>query len=186
MDAAEKMTLVVDIELTCDDPPFPATSMEIIEIGAVLLSPSFDVVNTFQSYIKPARNSQLSEFCKRLTNIRQSDIDGAPSFLPAMLRFNDFLGRAGLHWWAGWGQSDADLIIEECRRNSMLSYLELVEYINLKYVFAKSRKMKQVGLRKAMELSGMELEGKPHSALNDAVNAAKLAKIMAPLLGWKI
>lgn len=182
MQATEKNILIVDIELTCDEPPLPVSSMEIIEIGAVLLDSNFDVVNTFQSYVKPARNPQLSEFCAQLTSIQQNDIDFAPSFFTAMLRFNDFVGRKGLHWWSGWGQSDCDIIIQECRRNSMLSSLELIEYINLKDVFAKSRKIKHVGLRKALELSGIRFEGMHHSALSDALNTAKLAKTMAPLL----
>lgn len=69
--------LVIDLEATCDDPPFPVT--EILEVGAVWVAPDGQILDRFQSFVRPIERPQLTDFCKRLLpHIDQATIDAAP------------------------------------------------------------------------------------------------------------
>ena len=73
--------LVVDLEATCcNRNSFPRTEMEIIEIGAVMTDSQFEVIDEFQSFIKPVRHPELTDFCKELTTISQQEVDSALGF----------------------------------------------------------------------------------------------------------
>ncbi|WP_164659233.1 3'-5' exonuclease, partial [Pseudomonas viridiflava] len=80
--------LCIDLEATCDEdakpgePPrhliVPREDMEAIEIGlAVVDLSSLQLVDQFQSFIRPSLHPVLTDFCRRLTTIKQSDVDGA-------------------------------------------------------------------------------------------------------------
>ena len=80
--------IVVDVEATCTDKnEFPREEMEIIEIGAVCLDSDNNVRDTFQTFIRPLKHPQLTEFCKELTTIKQTDVDLAYTFNTAMPQF---------------------------------------------------------------------------------------------------
>jgi 3'-5' exoribonuclease 1 len=63
--------LVVDLEATCCDlQSIPRHQMETIEIGAVMVNTaSLEIVDEFQTFIKPLRHPILTEFCLQLTSI---------------------------------------------------------------------------------------------------------------------
>ena len=48
------------------------------------------------------------------------------------------------------------------------------EHVNLKRRFAKSRKIKEVGMARALQMVGLPLDGSHHRGLDDARNIAKL------------
>lgn len=55
--------------------------MEIIEVGAVTVdAANLQVVDEFQSFVRPTRHPRLTEFCTGLTSIAQQDVDNAPVF----------------------------------------------------------------------------------------------------------
>ena len=70
---------VVDLEATCWEERGSPERMEIIEIGAVLLASSRGPAEREHgSFVRPVESPLLSDFCTRLTSIRQQDVDGAP------------------------------------------------------------------------------------------------------------
>lgn len=72
--------IVLDFEATCDDaaPPSP---QEIIEFPSVMLDAStLDVVDEFESFVRPVHHPKLTRFCTELTGITQADVDAAPTF----------------------------------------------------------------------------------------------------------
>ena len=74
--------IVLDLEATCDDKT--QIQNEIIEIGAVKLDENLKKIAEFQIFIKPNLNPQLTDFCKELTKIEQTDVDGAVGFKEAL------------------------------------------------------------------------------------------------------
>src|SRR5258707_686594 len=74
--------LIVDVEATCSDVgAVPRNEMEIIEIGAVVQdSRTFEIKSEFQSFVRPVRNPDLTEFCTQLTGISQAKVADAPIF----------------------------------------------------------------------------------------------------------
>lgn len=69
--------------------------MEIIEIGAVLVErDQLQIIDEFQTFIKPTKNPILTDFCKELTSITQKDIDSAPIFPIAIAEFKNWLYKS--------------------------------------------------------------------------------------------
>lgn len=166
--------LVVDIEATCWPGEFDLEASEIIEIGAVLVDHG-QIAGGFQSCIRPARNPVLSEFCKELTGITQAQVDQAPSFPEVMEAFGAWFGRwPDLEAWGSWGKYDFRHIEQQCRQFQIENPLGPLAHHNLKAQFARERKIKQCGMVAALRIAGLELQGRHHSALDDARNIARL------------
>ena len=181
MTAAELLTnapvLVIDLEATCDEGDgLPTMDMEIIEIGAVWATVEGSVLDTFQALVRPVVRPHLTPFCRQLTNIQQADVDGAELFPAVAARLASFAQRhqAPGATWGSWGQFDAKQLARDCERHGIESPLAAFEHVNLKRRFAKGRKIKEVGMARALQMVGLPLDGSHHRGLDDARNIAKL------------
>ena len=118
----------------------------------------------------------LTPFCKQLTGIQQSDVDGAEPFPAAAAKLASFSQRypSSSAVWGSWGQFDANQLARECDRNDIQHPLAGFGHVNLKRRFAKARKIKEVGMARALQMVGLELDGSHHRGLDDARNIAKL------------
>ncbi|KAF9931252.1 hypothetical protein FBU30_010577 [Linnemannia zychae] len=89
--------LCFDVEATCELGfrfEFPS---EIIEFPVVLLDGStLEIVDEFQSYVKPTHRPVLSDFCKELTGISQETVDNAPTFVEVLALFEEWLTSHGI------------------------------------------------------------------------------------------
>ena len=74
--------LIIDLEMTCcEDGSFPKDEMEIIQIGAVKMSPiNFEITSFCMSFVRPILHPNLSSFCKDLTGISQGTVDASQPF----------------------------------------------------------------------------------------------------------
>lgn len=171
------MFLIIDLEATCsEDLEITAADMEIIEVGAVWAHPNGEVVNTFQTFVRPTLNKLLTSYCINLTGISQNDVNDADLWPDVSKQLTSF---ATLHApnrliWGSWGQYDFKQIERDCLRHDLINPLLNWEHINLKREFARSRKIKEVGMRKALEMTGLPLLGSHHRGLDDAINIAHL------------
>lgn len=169
--------LVVDLEATCDDGDrLPAADMEIIEIGAVWATPDGTVLDTFQTIVRPVVHPQLTSFCLQLVGIPQADIDVAETFpaaAAALARFAQ-LHQSANALWGSWGRYDAKQLARDCDRHGTVDPLAALTHLNLKREFAKARKIKEVGMARALAMVGLPLDGAHHRGLDDARNIAKL------------
>lgn len=169
--------LVIDLEATCDDADgLPASDMEIIEIGAVWATAEGTVLDTFQALVRPVVRPQLTPFCRQLTNIQQADVDDAELFPAVAARLASFAQRHQQPGatWGSWGQFDAKQLARDCERHGIQNPLAAFEHVNLKRRFAKARKIKEVGMARALQMVGLPLDGSHHRGLDDARNIAKL------------
>jgi len=171
------MILVVDLEATCDEGvSFPTDQMEIIEIGAVWANDCGIVIEEFQTFVRPILCTQLTSFCQQLTSIKQADVDSAKNFIFAAAALTDFSHRFQDKGtvWGSWGQYDHKQLIRDSERHGISNPLSCFEHVNLKRQFAKNRKMKEVGMAKALQLVKLPLEGAHHRGIDDARNIARL------------
>ncbi len=175
----ELCILIIDLEATCDEGDrLLAEEMEIIEIGAVWASADGRVIDTFEALVRPVVHPQLTSFCKQLTGVSQSDVDSAEPFPIAAAKLASFAQRfqPDSTVWGSWGQFDANQLACECERHGVQHPLIGFEHVNLKRRFAKSRKIKEVGMARALQMVGCALEGAHHRGLDDAKNIAKLLR----------
>lgn len=166
--------LVIDLEATCDDRgAVPKHEMETVEIGTVLVGrESLEVVGEFQTFVRPRRHPVLTEFCTKLTTIRQADVQDAPFFPEAIGRLTKFVGaRRAL--FCCWGDYDASQLAQDADHHGI--DVRLGSHLNLKREFSKAaRATKKFGTRGALERVGLTFEGTAHRGIDDARNIARL------------
>lgn len=177
--------VVFDLEATCweagstkENAYKQLNEMETIEIGAVKTDLKFNIIDTFQVFIKPILNPYLSDFCKNLTSIKQEDVDFAPFFKEAYLSFLHWSGSA--KQYIAWGQYDYNQLKIDCARNNMLVFGS-EKYQNGKVLVSEMRGFKPKGLEKEIRRYNIPLEGAEgvrHRAIFDAtITARVLAKV---------
>lgn len=167
--------IILDLEATCWQGNAMNRRQEIIELAAFSVNGYREWNDRFQRFIKPVEHPRLSAYCIELTGISQDNIDKAKRFESV---FNDFQEWIDTHdqprLLCTWGHKDMIIIKDECNAHD-LDCSFLPQAINLKSQFANIHKLpKQIGLLKALDHTGIEFEGSPHRAEDDAYNTAKL------------
>lgn len=164
--------IAFDIELTCDrdvlNYPY-----QIIEVAAVYCC-NGKIESTYQTYVKPTKPYEISAFCTELTGITAEHLSSAPTIVEVAGRLTDLIVKSKPDVVISWGKSDANLLEAECTSVGFPSPLQGKNYQDFKKQYCKARKIKRVGLKTALRISGVAAEGRPHSALDDAINLAKL------------
>jgi len=171
-----KNFLVVDFELTCWEEKEHNNTREIIEIGIVELnSDTMEISRTGQYYVKP-QHSEVSKYCSQLTGITDKKLKHAFLYEKISDILKNKWGTKNKTWCA-WG-----IDLEAAIENDKLFNLENTfsySYINLSHIFSIKNKInKATNLTEALNHYDLEFEGQAHSALSDALNTAKLAKIL--------
>lgn len=172
--------VVVDLESTCwRGPPPPGEESEIIEVGVCLLDPKTLVREERRSLLVRPQRSSVSAFCTELTALRPEDLAGAGTLADACaVLAGQYDGRRRA--WASYGDYDRRQL-ERCCRVQGLRYPFGPTHLNVKALFALAAGLPhEVGLARALELSGLAFVGRPHRGVDDAWNvAALLAQLLA-------
>ncbi|XP_072481680.1 3'-5' exoribonuclease 1 isoform X2 [Notamacropus eugenii] len=88
---------IIDFEATCEEGNPPDFTHEIIEFPVVLLNThTLEIEDTFQQYVKPEINAQLSDFCINLTGITQDMVDRADTFPQVLQNVVDWMRQKEL------------------------------------------------------------------------------------------
>ena len=174
--------LVVDLEATCsDDGSVPREEMETIEIGAVMVSSATQQpVGEFQTFVRPVRHPELTDFCHTLTSIDQSDVDAAPLFPAAFADFLTWADRYPGYTFCSWGEFDRTQLQRDCLWHSRPYPLGRA-HINLKAEFASAfGRRKKMGVSAALKHVGFTFSGSHHRGIDDARNIARLIPFVFP------
>jgi inhibitor of KinA sporulation pathway (predicted exonuclease) len=152
---------------------------EIIEIGAVLLDDDFNVLAKYRTYVKPDI-MEINEKVIELTGIQEEMLYDAPKLseaLTELLNLTDDLENTTLYTWS---ESDTFAIKKETKMKDIhIDGLEKLcnEYVDVQEIFGKQVGIEhKLNLTKAMNMVGLEFEGKEHGALADAINTANLLR----------
>lgn len=148
-----------------EDCPF-----EIIQIGAVKLDSNLDIIDTFNTFVKPSIYKEIHPFIKKMTNINNDDVKNAPNFSEAFNMFKSFINKEK-NILCVWGNGD----LKELYRN--IKYYNLStdnlsnNYINVQHhasVYFNNPTGKSIGLQNAITLLQLNQDKSYHNALNDA------------------
>lgn len=167
--------IVLDLEATCWLGKPPRGINEVIEIGAVKINEVGDVLGFFSKLIKPSINPRLSGFCRKLTGIKQEQLNVADGYLKVMEEFKDFIGVEEEEFTLfSWGDNDQSYLSSNCKLHNM-DYEWLHPFIDMHKVYIKFKEKKnKSGLKFVVESEGFEFEGEQHSAYVDAYNLSKV------------
>lgn len=175
--------LIVDLESTCsDDDSIKRHETEIIEIGAafaVLENEKWIIKSEFSSFVKPVKNPILTDFCKKLTTITQSDIEKAETFSVVYPLFEQWI----LSFYnddvsfGSWGNYDFRKLYTSCLNDNLNFLLNHNQFINIKELHAKKQNLKNnrgVGLKKALYMHRNGVKGVSHRAIWDVRNITEI------------
>jgi len=168
--------VVVDIEATCYEPgKFPHNEVqEIIEFGITLIDvKQHDIAFSTSILVKP-RKSKISPYCVELTSLTAEMLDrsGLP-FVDAITAIqNEFAPKTCT--WGSYGNFDRSLITEQCKREGIKCPFS-ANHFNIKNLFAlKYGLSSEVGMKEALQIAGIPLEGRHHRGVDDSKNIAKI------------
>ncbi|CAI5636372.1 3'-5' exoribonuclease 1 isoform X2 [Oreochromis niloticus] len=175
---------VVDFEATCEEDNPSDFLHEIIEFPMVLINThTLEIVDTFQEYVKPELNPQLSDFCVKLTGITQKMVDEADPFPVVLQRVVSWLQERELGTKYKYailtdGSWDMSKFLNIQCRVSRIKYPPFAKkWINIRKSYGNFYKVPrtQTKLSTMLEKLGLTYEGRPHSGLDDSRNIARIA-----------
>lgn len=173
-------SVVIDLEMCrvqkkCDY----AYSHEIIQIGAVVINETFEIVSEFSTYVRP-EYGLLDPYITRLTGIVEGNIASAPILKDAMEMFLDWMEHFKIEKIYAWSRSDYIQLDYELRFKKLQSgraedlldpdfWIDYQEVFDSRYRFGRA-----VSLKDALRYSEICPVGRAHNGLDDAVNTAML------------
>ena len=166
--------IIVDLEATCWEGRREGQN-EIIEIGAVRVDEHGKLVGEFQCFVKPLKQPQLSDFCKKLTSIRQEDVDNADLFNIAVEAFKNWINVSQSDYLlCSWGFYDRKQFESDCALWG-LDTEWLNKHTSLKHQYGKIKQLRRnIGMKQALALEGIPLSGTHHRGIDDARNIAQI------------
>ena len=172
------MYLIIDLEATCWRPEEGHWGEnEIIEIGAVIVDADYRTHGELQRFVKPVRNPVLSEFCTKLTSIRQADVEAGQRFPHALCDLQaaaeQISGQPLVALvFCSWGDYDRKQLMKDCTYHQ-IEY-PFGEHRNVKRAFSEVKRVRPVGLSKALDMLGLSFAGTYHRGIDDARNIARV------------
>jgi len=185
----EPYFLVVDFEFTTHADNFGKPKgffPEIIEVGAVELSPpDYSNGRSYESFVRPRFFPKLSEFCRGIAIIEQTDVDGGVDAVE-MLEQLTLLHEPDKTRLVAWGDSDYTVLANQCRKYGLANPFLPEQYIDLAAAYRDlCGHTHRSPLAVVLAENGIKQTGYAHTALADAVNTAALVRRMLAD-GWKI
>ena len=171
--------LIVDLECSCwmGHPP-QGQRKEIIEIGICMLDVETREITDKQGILIKNHESEISKFCTELTSITQEMIDEHG------VEFEEACAILKAHYnsskriWFSWGNFDKNQFIQDCKHRKV-PYPMSENHFNAKKLYGLKYKLKRdPGVQSALKHAGLKFEGNHHRGVDDAVNIARLLKLV--------
>lgn len=171
--------VIFDLEM-CSVPKGPIrdlfpSSMELIQIGAVAMNEDYEIIDSYQTFVKP-QFGRIDPFIRQLTGISNAQVQGAPSADVALKSFYDWLPLDAT--LVSWSRTDIKQIKKELKYKSIdIPGFDdfLNNSIDCQLIFSKKMSTRsQYKLSEALAISNVDYDEDMHDALVDARNTAKL------------
>lgn len=149
--------------------------METIQIGAVLVNEDYEIIDSFNSYIKPEVGS-ISSYINHLTGISSYSVRDAKCFGEVMKDFMEWLPKDVR--CVSWSMTDRKQLMEESANKDVdVSGIEEMfeTWIDAQAMFSeKMDSDRAYRLDEALIASDIYQDGSSHDGYDDAINTAKL------------
>lgn len=154
---------------------------QILQIGAVKLNQSFDVVDTFEATVKSEISNKVTGRFTKLTGITNEVMRAGIPFSEAVQRYNDWVEDNTVTMT--WSNSDLYTILEneetllDGLRFKIEKYLDLQVFIQNEMRLIGYEEKNQISLEAAAERLGIKTDGIDfHTAKDDSLVCAFLLK----------
>jgi len=154
-------------------------TFEIIQIGAVKLDENFQTISTFNTLIKPTVYKLIHPVVENLTKITDAKVASCKDFVHVYEDFLKFIGNDEITFCI-WGVVDIKELVRNLKFHNLSTsyvpkYFDVQKYAS-KYL--KAPEKSRIGLRNAIELLNIPIEGEFHDAFNDAYYTAEVFKLI--------
>ena len=174
--------IVVDFEFAKTTKKAAASGLihEIIQIGAVRVSPEGDVLDTYSQFVQPDFAINIDTTVKELTGICWSDVRDAEHFSDAMEYFVHWVGE-GRTRFVAWSPSDYEQLVKESRTKQAQLAITQMRWLDLQKVYPcllnVGKRRGRMSLKTASEWCGVNVtKDLLHEALYDARVTAELLR----------
>jgi len=153
---------------------------EIIEIGAVMMDETFDIVDQLRIYVKPQYNT-ITHDITELTGITDDMVKDAEYFEQAMDHFFDWCGGREDITIYSWSDSDVKQLRKECELKQY--HVEEMKplfrhWVDFQKEFGKLLGIeKKIALKYALGAVNRDFDGHAHDAMDDALNTAYILQL---------
>lgn len=170
-----KIINIIDLEATCWNGKIPAGQVsEIIEIGICQLHTETGAISKNQGILIKPQRSEVSAFCTELTTITQELLDEKGISLAKAFEILRTEYQGHQCTWASYGQYDLNMIRKQSKYKD-IAYPLSQDHINVKELFSQVKGIqKKVGMKGALDILHIPLEGTHHRGIDDAKNIAKI------------
>lgn len=150
---------------------------EIIDIGAVKLDESLNVIDSYSMLITPQIGKKLNKYVQELTHISIDELESAQhTFTHALSRFNEFAENSVI---LTWGTTDILTLMSNCeyflhdeRPEFLKYYMDLQDYCQKS--LSMSNPGRQLGLMAVAQILEIDFkEEEMHRALADSELSAR-------------
>lgn len=171
--------VVVDMEM-CNVPKGlreknPKCKRELIQLGAVMLDESYQIVDSFVSYVSPEYGS-IDAVIRNITGITNAQTRKAPHVKEVLESFAEWLPEDAI--MVSWSENDKNHMRSETKaKNIEIPEIEATfeGWIDSQRLFGeKMNSKKTYNLTEALTISNISYENGAHDALVDAHNTALL------------
>lgn len=148
---------------------------ETIQIGAVLLNESLEIVDQFATYVSPEFGF-IDSFIKRLTGIGRHEVSNAPNMEEALRRFANWLPEDVTV--VSWSDNDKTQILHEIKGKDI--HIEGIDrlfegWIDCQKIFSERLNSKKCyNLTEALNIANINYQDGAHDGQVDAYNTALL------------
>ncbi|MBQ6482325.1 MAG: exonuclease domain-containing protein [Anaerolineaceae bacterium] len=145
---------------------------EIIEIGAVKLNEKLEIIDEFQSFVKPHFYPVMNGGVSRLTKIRIQTLEKAPVFSEVYRDFSSWCGDD--YCFCTWGSNDIPAMLDNMLMHQLAAPYTVYWY-DLQNIFGHEimRDGRRWSLTAAVDVLNLPKE-RAHDALNDARNTCTI------------
>lgn len=152
---------------------------EIIEIGAVKLDPDYRLIDRYDKFVRPERNT-ITKKITSLTGITQADVENAPVLADALEDFADWIGEGPVRVYS-WSDSDRIQLFGECDLKELYIPDPFFRWMDFQRVYTRlvglSRRS-NLSLQNAIGSVEQSFEGRQHRAVDDAEMSASLLTLV--------
>ena len=151
---------------------------EIIQIGAVKLDYSLNVIETFNRYIRPDIYKKVSPFIEKLTGINTEMLTNQKTFSETYSEFTEFIEDTNSIFCI-WGMSDIKELYKSAEYYKQNVNLLPKMFINIQphaSLHFKIPKKTQLQLQSVVDMLQISTVREFHNALNDAYYTAEVFK----------
>ena len=187
---------VLDLEMTCDgrqdgnkfidDGRMKHYKREIISVGFVVFNDRYEIKQSYKTFVKPVKNAVLTDYCKNLTGISQTDVDNGKKCSDVFSEIFDICKKYCINIILTFGNFDKAAIINSARRYQKAKdqaknlYIISAKILDMKPIImkaaVKTKTKHEPGLSKIADSLGIKNDLPNHDALNDSVLLYKVCR----------